>query len=281
MISVLITAYNAEPYIREAIGSVLSQTEKDIECVVVDDGSTDGTLRAARSLEDPRLRVIEGGRIGRGRALNLALAESRGEYVAILDADDLSHPRRLEIERRALEAAPGFAVVGTGQILTGEGEAPDWPEAGGEDGPLPLREVSRDLVFINPLSHPTLLLRRAALEKVGGYDEARKDLFDWDLLIRLAAEGFGLGKLPVPLGAKRIHPGQFFEGRRQLSYMIHCLQVQGQAVRALGRSPLLWITFPFIFLYRMLPRGLRMPARRGVGAVLRGAARPGAGREGG
>jgi glycosyltransferase involved in cell wall biosynthesis len=97
MISVIITAYNAEAFIRDAVQSMLRQTYLDLECIVIDDGSTDRTAQAVHQLSDPRLRVVESERIGRGRALNLGLSKSSGSYVAIHDADDLSHARRLEI----------------------------------------------------------------------------------------------------------------------------------------------------------------------------------------
>lgn len=261
-ISVVITAYNAAPFIRDAVRSVLDQTCQDFECLVVDDGSDDGTLQALREIPDPRLRVISQGRLGRGRALNLGLRESRGEYIAIQDADDLSHPRRLEIQLAAIERSPEYAVVGSAHILMGEGGSPAWADAATGRAGIPMREVSGSLVFLNPLSHSALLMRRAALERVKGYDEKREDLFDYDLLIRLAAEGFKLGKLPVPLAAKRIHPRQFFEGRNRVSYVLRGVRLQNEAVKALGRSPLLRLLFPFSFGYRMLPGGLRMWLRR-------------------
>lgn len=262
MISVLITAYNSAPFIGDAIRSIIGQAVDDIECVVVDDGSTDDTVRAIRAAGDSRVRLIEGGRIGRGRALNLALLRSRGELIAIQDADDLSHPRRLEIEREALAQHPEFAGVGTGQILFEGDAAPSWPVWEAGSTPFPVRDTGRKLIFLNPVSHTTLLLRREALEAVGGYDESRKCLFDWDLLIRLAAAGRRVGRLPIPLAAKRIHPAQFFEGGGRLEYMIDCFRLQGRAVRLLGRSPLFWTVFPLLFAYRMLPRRVRIEARR-------------------
>lgn len=264
MISVLITVYNAAPFVGEAINSILAQTVDDLECIVVDDGSTDGTMRSVRAVGDPRVRLIEGGRIGRGRALNLALARSRGDLVAIQDADDLSHPKRLEIEQEALARRPDLAGVGTGQMLTEDDRPPSWTAWEVGSGPFPVKEITRRLVFLNPVSHTTLLLRRDALEAVGGYNESRKNLYDWDILIRLAASGYKVGRLPIPLAAKRIHLGQFFEGGDQLGYMVDCLRLQGRAVRLLGRSPLLWTVFPLLFAYRMLPRRVRIGVRQAI-----------------
>jgi teichuronic acid biosynthesis glycosyltransferase TuaG len=268
-ISVVVTAYNAEPFVGDAVRSVLGQTHADFECLVIDDGSTDGTLGAVRAIEDPRLRVIAAGRIGRGRALNLGLRESRGRYVAVQDADDLAHPRRLEIELAALDGRSDYGGVGTGALLLPSPSSPPvWPPTaaveGGGGGSPPLRDVSRSVVYLNPLCHTSLLLRREALAAVNGYDEGRTSQYDWDLLIRLVAAGYRLGRLPVPLAARRMHPRQFFERRNRWRYVRAGYGLQRAARRALGRS---WLLEPVLLAlcgYRLLPRGLRLGWRRSV-----------------
>jgi glycosyltransferase involved in cell wall biosynthesis len=282
VISVVITAYNAEPFIRDAVRTILGQTHTDLECLVIDDGSTDGTLRTVHEgIADPRLRVIEASRIGRGRALNLGLRESRGRYIAIQDADDLSHPRRLEIERTALEQSGArCGAVGTGGLLlmtAAEGAttvtaAPAWPAlaapssmaAGGSHIPLALQDVSRSVVYYNPLGHSTLLLRREALERVRGYDESRTSHYDWDLLVRLVAAGYRLARIPVVLHARRIHPRQFFEQNDRRRYIRAAYELQRAARRTLGRSWLLEPVFLGLFCYRLLPLRFRMAWRAGL-----------------
>ena len=258
MISVVITAYNAEPFIRDAVRSVLGQTHADLECLVIDDGSVDGTPCALGGIADARLRVIEAGRIGRGRALNLGLRESRGRYIAIQDADDLAHPRRLEVELAAIEGRPDYGGVGTEPLLLTGGSAPVWPAAAAGEDPSPLRDVSRSVVYLNPLCHSSLLLRREALEAVKGYSESRANLYDYDLLIRLVAAGYKLGKLPVPLVARRIHPHQFFERRNRWRYIRAGYGLHRAARRALGRSWLLEPAFLALCGYRLLPRWFRL-----------------------
>ena len=80
MISVVTTAYNADQYIRRSLTSILVQSDQDFECIVVDDGSSDETINTVRDIGDSRIRIIDAGRIGRGRALNLGVRESRGRY---------------------------------------------------------------------------------------------------------------------------------------------------------------------------------------------------------
>ena len=90
-VSVIMTVYNAEQYVKLAIDSILNQTLHNIELVIVDDGSSDGTSKLlAEAKTDPRVRVISKDRIGRGRALNVAWSNARGLYIANLDADDLA-----------------------------------------------------------------------------------------------------------------------------------------------------------------------------------------------
>lgn len=108
--------YNMAQYIGEAIESIIKQTYTNWELIVVDDGSTDNTETVVRSFVDPRIRYIRQERLGRGGARNAALRVARGEYIAITDADDISLPRRFEMQVDYLQKYPKIAVVG-GQIL--------------------------------------------------------------------------------------------------------------------------------------------------------------------
>lgn len=258
MISVVLTAYNAQPFVQDSIRSLLGQSYGDIECIVVDDGSSDGTVDAVRSLGDRRIHLIQVGRIGRGRALNEGLRASQGEYVAIQDADDLSHPRRLEIEKAELEKWPDLAGIGSEQVLVTDGWKPAWwsLDKQEEEGNRP-DDVSSILVYYNPIPHTSLLVRRAAVVDVKGYDENRSDLYDWDLYVRLVASGYRLGRLRVPLVAKRVHEGQYFEAARRLFYVWHCYEFQRQARRRLKAGGLAECAFLGLFVYRLLPPRLR------------------------
>ena len=262
MISVIITAYNAEAFIGDAVRSVLGQSYSDLECLVIDDGSTDGTVSTVQHIRDPRLRIIEAGRIGRGRALNLGLRASRGSYVAIQDADDLSHPRRLEIGLSALERQPGYGALGQGMLgdilMIRAREIPAWPPICADAAFFPVRDVSRSVVYFNPLGHSTLLLRREALEAIEGYNATRQSLFDWDLMLRLVLGGYKLGRIIVPpLHAHRIHSGQFFERGNRRRYVRAAYHLQREARKQLGGSLLLELAFLGMYGYRLLPERIR------------------------
>jgi asparagine synthase (glutamine-hydrolysing) len=269
MISVIITAYNAEPFIASAVHSILQQTYTDLDCLVIDDGSTDRTVKVVEQIRDPRLRIIEAGRIGRGRALNLGLSESSSPYVAIQDADDLSHLRRLEIGLAALEGRPDYGAVGQGimgeMLLIKELDVPVWSTISADKASFPVRDVSRSVVYCNPLGHSTLLLRREALETIGGYNEEML-IEDWDLLLRLVLAGYKLGWMVVPpLHAHRVHPGQFFERGNRRRYVHAAYHLQRKARKELGRSPLLELAFLAMYGYRLLPERIRHGWRQLLG----------------
>ena len=113
-ITVLMSVHNGLPFLAEAVSSVLAQTFFDFEFLILDDASTDGTADYLRTLSDPRVRVITlAENIGLTAALNRGLREARGEFIARQDADDVSHPRRLELQFGFLKTNPACAVVGS------------------------------------------------------------------------------------------------------------------------------------------------------------------------
>ena len=253
MISVVMTAYNAEKYIAQSVRSILRQSDADLECIVVDDGSTDCTHEIASGFKDKRVRSVKAGKVGRGRALNLGWRMAMGEYIAIQDADDISHQHRLQIERHIFELGEGnLAGIGSGQVrIHGNGQCHSFWNIPND---LSVSDIGQRIVFRNPISHTSMLFRKSALEAVSGYDESREDLFDWDLMVRLCSQGFMLSKIDAPLVAHRIHENQFFEGRKRLSYALHCMEMQRMAIRKLKCSLFLYATLPPLFAYRILRR---------------------------
>ena len=105
--------YNGEKYLQEAIESILNQTFKDFEFIIINDGSTDKTLEIIKSFTDPRIKLITQENRGIIYSLNKGITESRGKYIARMDADDISLPERLEKEYRFLEQNPNYGIVGT------------------------------------------------------------------------------------------------------------------------------------------------------------------------
>ncbi len=213
-VSVVVTTHQTPaPLLGIALRSLLHQTLRAMELVLVADGDLDpeGRQVVVDLMDaDPRLVLIEPGRVGRGRALNLGVDAARAPLVAIQDADDASHPRRLEIERDVFRRLPELSALGAGVVLT---SAP----ARGADWDLPatparVSQVNRSLLCSNSVLHSSLMIRRDVMVGVGAYDERRMAQFDYDLLLRTRAAGYLIGYCSLPLVLHRRHAAQYFEG---------------------------------------------------------------------
>jgi len=187
-ISCLLPVYNGEAFLVEAVGSILSQTYRDFELVVVDDGSRDATpgILKAFADQDDRVRVVSRENGGIVAALNTGLSASRGEYVARMDADDISLPDRFQFQLDYLDAHPGCVLVGGfARSLKPDGSF-DGRTTGG-------RHRRTDLSCFPPrvavAMHPLIMVRRAALVEVGGYRSTFPHAEDYDLFLRLAKLG--------------------------------------------------------------------------------------------
>ena len=192
MISVVMGVYNGEKTVERAMRSVLDGTYRDIEFIAVNDGSTDGTAELLSKIaeEDTRVKVINSEKnFGLAHALNTGIRAAKGEFVARTDADDASAKNRLERELNALiEYGCDFVCCGANLICDGK-----WGER-----IFPEKVDKKTLISYNPFIHPTLLIKKEALIKVGGYCENadRRRVEDYDLFVRLYAAGFSGRNLP-------------------------------------------------------------------------------------
>lgn len=203
LVSVLIPAFNAQATLCETVNSALAGTYENIEVVVVDDGSTDGTAKITANLSaDPRIRIVTQANAGPAKALNAGLAVVRGEFVARLDADDVWHPTKLEKQLQlALAAdAPDFIYTFYRYIDT-EGRVLF-------DGPpqrFPKRAFRRSLYETLVGTGSSMLMRRRTLEELGGWDETHRNSEDLVLQMNAAAHR-SFGFVPEYLVGYRIHP---------------------------------------------------------------------------
>lgn len=233
VISVLMAAHNAQRWLRLSIDSILNQTLPEFEVVVVDDGSTDGTLEILRdySLRDSRVKILDlPKKVGLARALNLGLSQCRGAFVARMDADDIAHPRRLEIQLEYLRSHPDIGIVGS-QAITIDA-------TGKKQGlvlmPCEPAAVKWHSIISNPFIHPSVMFLRSLLEENEcTYDPELNSAQDYDLWSRLLAAASG-ANLSRPLLLYRVSDASITSQRRTEQLANHARISNQQALRLLG-----------------------------------------------
>jgi len=210
-VAVLLPALDAMGTVRAAAVSILRQTCRDLALVAVDDGSRDGTAAILAKLaeRDRRVVVVRGPGEGIAGALNRGLARCDADVVVRMDADDVAHPRRIEVQLAALAADPSLAAVGSRVRLFPRDEV-----AGGMaryaawlNGLVTPDLVARDLLVEAPLVHPAAAIRRRALGEAGGWRDGDFPE-DYDLWLRLSAAGHRLSNVPETLLDWRESPGR-------------------------------------------------------------------------
>lgn len=201
-VSVIMPAYNVEPYIEAAVRSVRAQTFRDFELVIVDDGATDNTYLAARqaSANDSRVKIIRQANRGLSAARNTALRHATAPFVALLDSDDLWAPMFLEKQMAILEG-PGAPDIVTGNA---------WTLGGARDGeparpyPDPRQQPDLTSILADELSVFVMaVFRRRVYEVIGGFDEVLRTNEDYDFWLRAAIAGFTFARNDQPLAFYR------------------------------------------------------------------------------
>jgi GT2 family glycosyltransferase len=203
-VSVILPVWNGERYLSAAIESVIRQTHADFELLIVDDGSTDRSREIAGEFarREPRIVLIDREHSGLVPALNAALALARGQYVARMDADDISMPSRLEKQVGYLDAHESCVAVGSHvEVIDDGGE-----KIGVRRYPAQHQAIVQALISgaSASLAHPTVLMRKDALLAVGGYRAGRFPSEDLDLWLRLSRAG-ELANIPEMLLRYRRH----------------------------------------------------------------------------
>ncbi|MFO0888513.1 MAG: glycosyltransferase [Isosphaeraceae bacterium] len=205
LVSACMPVYNGERYLAEAVESILAQTLVDFEFLIIDDGSTDGSLRILQRYaeQDPRIRLISRPNKGLTATLNELIDLARGEFIARMDADDVSLPERLERQVDYLRANPGCVVVGCRALVID----PDGDPVSVRFNGLAHEELDAqnlDGSRQSALCHPSVLMRRQALVESGKYRQQFQYCEDLDLWLRMAERG-RLGNLPEVLIKYRVH----------------------------------------------------------------------------
>lgn len=213
-ISVILPVYNSESYLTEAIASILNQTFTDFEFLIGDDGSSDRSVEIIQHFaqQDSRIQLIQNPKnLGGSATRNRLQAIATGQFIAVMDADDVAMPNRFQEQYDFLHQHPDIVCVGGSYALI--------DEAGRFLTVLSLPENDADiqqsaLAGHGSICHPCALIRREAMTAVGGYDETLKSALDLDLWLRLGEIGT-LANLPSVVLHYRLHGNSISETRSQ------------------------------------------------------------------
>ena len=202
-VSVVMAVHDGERWLRAAIDSVLAQTFEDLELIVVDDGSTDGSAAIVRGVEDGRIRLIANDRnLGLAASLNRGVAAARGEFIARLDADDLAMPERLARQVAFLDGNPDVGMTGSWYVeLATDGRENE------RELPVEHWDLRWHLCLYSPFAHSAVMWRRTLVrDRVGAYDERLAYSMDYDLWRRMAS-ACRVANVPAHLVRIRSHAG--------------------------------------------------------------------------
>jgi len=234
-VSVIMSVYNGERYLREAVESILNQTFTDFEFIIIDDSSTDSTRAILASYDDPRLVFVRNeANIGLTRSLNKGLSLARGKYVARQDADDVSLPQRLEKQMSYVVQHPQVVLLGTWcQFID---------EAGNQQGrscpPTSHQAILDYFATQNPFAHSSVLFRRAPVQEMGDYPTDYSYCQDFALWFQLSGR-YQVANLAEELVQIRIHRGQIHSRSADAIALSrwNALRVYRQVLALPGLSP--------------------------------------------
>ncbi len=183
-VSIIMSAYNAEAYIGAAIQSIENQTFKDFELIIINDGSTDGTSAVAGGFadRDSRVKIFTKENSGAADSRNFGFGKSGGDFISIMDADDIAEPKKLELQLKEFAARPALGLLGSCWIEI-DGNGTELSKEKADTGDRTLRKV---LLRRCPFCHGSVMMRAATLHDAGGgYRPAFKTSEDYDLYLRI------------------------------------------------------------------------------------------------
>lgn len=214
-ISVVMSVYNGDIYLDEAISSILNQSYKNIELIIVNDGSSDRSCEIiqAHMLNDSRIKLFNQSNSGLASALNLAISKASGEWIARMDADDISTDNRLATQLKFC-LKKGLDFCGSAHThVTSDVEL--WRKFYVKKYPETQREIEALLHFTSAFAHPSVFAR-ASLLKNNKYNVSIKYAQDFDLWVRILATGAKVGNIKEPLLNYRVHSGQASVEKRSM-----------------------------------------------------------------
>lgn len=213
-ISVVMSVYNGAEHLRPALEGIFNQTYSNFEFIIIDDGSTDDSVKIIKSYKDPRVRIIRQRNHGLVFSLNKGLTLARGQFIARQDADDISLPTRFEKELALISSDPKIGVVGTYFTYIDEITA----EPGiSITGPTKSIDVKRTMYFNNPFGHGTTMIRKAVFGNVKPYTNDFGPTEDMELWQRIG-DKWEFGIVPESLYWYRINPNSISHQKSEIQH---------------------------------------------------------------
>lgn len=198
LISVVMPVFNADRFVRKAIESILNQTLKNFEFIIVNDASTDMTPAIIRSYakRDKRIRIINNIRnLKIAHSLNIGVSAAKADLIARMDADDVSHhPQRLEAQHLFLKKHPKVAIVGTNISIVDENQKEIWKR----EYQTRSKDLKKIMFRYSPFAHPTVMFRKKVFEELGGYDPNMIPCEDIDFWFKIGVK-YDFGNIPRTL----------------------------------------------------------------------------------
>lgn len=252
-ISVIMSVYNGRPYLKEAIRSILTQTYKNFEFIIVDDASTDDSLKYLKSLKDQRIIIIKNKKnLGLAASLNKALQISSGNFIARMDADDISLPERFKSQLDYLSKHKEVDLCGSWVDLIDE----KGQKIGEKKYPTNNLDIKKALCWYPPIIHPTLMSKAKVFKVLHGYKKEYDMAEDYELLLR-AKNTFTMANVDRKLLLWRLWDKR--RSRQEMDKMDKIdLKIKIEALRKGYFGPLyLFVVIKKIIMTYMLPLSLK------------------------
>jgi len=204
IVSVIIPVFNCDQYVSDSIKSILSQNFSNLELIVINDGSTDGSWDIIQNYakQDERIRFVSRENKGLVYSLNEGISLSRSDLICRMDADDVSLPERIACQVRRFEESAGLLVLGT-QIIECDRDLHALRVSNYPVGDIGIRQLLK--MNHSPFAHPTVMMRRSAIRSVGGYRSQFSHCEDYDLWLRLSELNGEFGNLDEAMLRYRRH----------------------------------------------------------------------------
>ena len=222
-ITVIMSVYNAQTYLNEAIESILNQSFSDFEFLIINDCSEDDTRKILDGFarQDHRIKLLTNKKnLGLTKNLNRLVQMSNGEYIARMDADDISLSERFKEQIDYFESHTDIDITGTySQNISSEGKV-----IGERKVPHTHEEITKLLPKLNPLSHPTVMFRTSALKRIGGYNERYKTSQDFHLWFKATGHGLKINNIPKVLFQYRMNDS--YVSRKSFQYRLNEFKIK-------------------------------------------------------